>query len=409
MVTPEQKTKNVEAFETVIKVAALGDAPVAPLTDWYSLAPIEPTGGHWYFSFECQACQRVSPMFRDFSDGHLGNPFANYGVQAVCYFCKQSSRCPSECIRSAQWSLQPGQPPVRSEYASRVARKYKEDPEYRPLSGPLHHYTSVDALLSIVRTKSLWATNVRYLNDSSESELGLALMREVAEEARTTATGIDSEILAYLVEWLDSRRPENAAVYVLSFSTAHNQLSQWRGYTKYGQGVCLSIDSGLLVRRMQAQGWTFQNCRYKRTSQLTWADAILSRVRREAATRIFGAGQYKKDELDAVLHNCLSDLLQVAATIKHQAFEQEHEVRFISPMMNSNDPRIAYRPGGSMPIPYVNFRLAHDAGDLVLHEVMVGPGSTQELIRASITKALKHEGSKGPCTVSLSQIPYREL
>ena len=101
-----------------------------------------------------------------------------------------------------------------------------------------------------------------------------------------------------------------ASVYVLSFSEAHNQLSQWRGYTKYGQGVCLSIDSALLVKCMQAQGWTFQNCRYNRTSQLAWADAILSRMRREAATTHTGIEDDAKKEFNVVLQNNLSDLAQ---------------------------------------------------------------------------------------------------
>lgn len=409
VVTSEQKSRNVEAFEKLVKVASLGEGPIAPLTDWYSLAPTEPMGGHWYFGFDCPACSRFSPLFLDFSDGHLGNPFSSYGVQATCYSCKVNVRCPSECIRSTQWPLEPGKPPVRTEYANRVARRYKNDPEYRPLRGPLHHYTSVDALMSILRTRSLWATNVRYLNDSSESELGLALMREVAEEARRTATGIDSEILAFATEWLDGRKLDSSAVYVLSFSAAHNQLSQWRGYTRYGQGVCLSIDSALLVRRMQAQGWTFQNCRYQRTSQLTWADAILSRLRREAAMMFTGGGEYTRDDFDVALRNCLSDLLQVAATIKHEAFEHEHEVRFISPMINIGDHRIAYRPGKATPVPYIEFRLADNAEELMLHEIMVGPGATQERVRASIAEGLNHERVTSPCTVSVSKIPYREL
>jgi hypothetical protein len=261
-VTSEQELKNVKAFEALVKVAAYGDGPILPLTEWYSLAPIEPAGGCWYFSFECPKCHQASPMFRDFSDGHLGNPFQRYGVRTTCYFCKVPVQVASETIKSSQWPLQPGQAPVESEYAHRPSRKYKNDPEYRPLSGPLHHYTSLDALLSIVETKSLWATNVHYLNDSSESELGLNLMRQVGEEARKTAKGIDAEFLAYFADWLDGRVFESASVYVLCFSEARNQLSQWRGYTEHGRGICLSIDSGLLVRRMQAYGWTFQNCRY---------------------------------------------------------------------------------------------------------------------------------------------------
>ena len=405
----EQEVNNVKAFEALVKVAAYGDGPILPLTGWYSLAPIEPAGGYWYFSFECPTCHRVSPMFRDFSDGHLGSPFKNYGVRTTCYFCKAAVQVASETIKSSQWPLKPGQAPVESEYAHRPLRKYKNDPEYRPLSGPLHHYTSLDALLSIVETKSLWATNVHYLNDSSESELGLNLMRQVGQEARKTAKGIDAEFLAYFADWLDGRVFESASVYVLCFSEAHNQLSQWRGYTEHGRGICLSLDSGLLVQRMQAYGWTFQNCRYNRDSQLTWAEAILSRMRREAAASCVGLEGDKKKGFDPVLQNCLSDLLQVAATIKNDAFAEEREVRFISPMINAADERIGYRAGRTALIPYVSFRLVDGEDDLAIHEIMVGPSPTQHLTQSAITGLVKQKRLREPCIVSLSRIPYREL
>jgi hypothetical protein len=409
--TAGQKSNNVKAFEAVVKVAAFGGGPIAPLTDWYSLAPIQPSGGCWYFSFECQACRRPCPLFRDFSDGNLGNPFRNCGVEATCDFCKASLRCASETIRSLQWPLEPGQSAPRTEYANRVTRRYTEDPQYQPISGPLHHYTSIAALPSILKSKSFWATNIRYLEDSSESELGLARIRQVAEEARTTSTGIDAEILTYMIEWLDGLTSESASVYVLSLSKDHNKLSQWKGFTTYGQGVCLSIDSVLLVKRMQVQGWTFQNCRYNQMSQLTWADAILSRIRREAATKYSGIEEEKKKVFDTVLQNCLPDLLQVAAMMKHRAFVDESEVRFISPMININDARVSYRarPGKATRIPYIEFRLADDMENLSIDEVMVGPGPEQHLVKSSIITSLKENDVRAPWRVSLSDIPYREL
>jgi DUF2971 family protein len=409
VVIPEQQAKNVTAFESLVKVAAFGGGPIQPLTDWYSLAPIQPTGGLWYFSCKCQKCHRMFPLFQDFSDGDLGNPFRNYGVRVTCLFCNANLDCASEDIKSAQWPLEPRQTPPRGEYANRVPRTYVDDPEYRPVAGPLHHYTSLTALLSIIKSKCLWATNVRYLNDKSESEIGLARMRQIAEEARRTAKGIDSEILDYIVEWLGKPLSESAAVYVLSFSEAHNQLSQWRGYTSYGQGVCLSIDSGLLVRRMQAQGWTFQNCRYGQASQLAWADAILSRFRREAATSCVGLDKGKRCDFGTVFQSCLSDLLQVSATIKHDGFAEEREVRFISPMIDAQNSSVSHRPGNSIRIPYVNFHLADETDRFAIHEVMVGPGPEQLHIQSIIAKALRDAEVKGPCLVSLCNIPYREI
>jgi len=236
-------------------------------------------------------------------------------------------------------------------------------------------------------------------------------MRQVAEEAHATSTGIDAEILTYLSEWLGGLTSQSESVYVLSMSKDHNKLSQWKGFTTYGQGVCLSIDSVLLVKRMQAQGWTFQNCRYNLMSQLTWADAILSRIRREAATNYSGIEGEKKKIFDSVLQKCLPDLLQVAAIMKHRAFVDESEVRFISPMINISDSWVSYRtrPGRATRIPYVEFRLADDPENLSIDEVMVGPGPEQHLVKSSIVTSLKENSVRAPWRVSLSDIPYREL
>jgi hypothetical protein len=154
------------------RLPPFGGGPIPPLTHWYTLGLIKPTGGLWYFCFNCPGCQRVSPMFRDFSEGDLGNPFTKYGVDITCHFCGANVRCASESFKSAQWPLEPGQSPPKTEYANRVARKHIFDPEYRPLSGPLHHYTSLPVLLSIIRNKRLFATNIRYLRDSTEMSWG---------------------------------------------------------------------------------------------------------------------------------------------------------------------------------------------------------------------------------------------
>lgn len=406
--TQDRKEKNVKGFESLIKVAALGEGPIHPLSDWFSLAPIEPVGGYWYFSFVCPNCKKTSPMFRDFSDGNLGNPFQNYGVRVPCHFCKSNVECPSDEIITAQWPLGEGETAPESEYTHNPERKYKEDPEQRGISGPLHHYTSLEALQSILEKKALWATNVHYLNDASESELGLDIMKQVAIEARRSATGVDHEFLDFFLEWLDARVFEFASVYVLCFSESHNQLSQWRGYTAHGRGICISVDSAVLVERMQALGWTFQICRYNRASQLAWGESILSRLRREATSNKPRVSD-KAQRFDAVLSDNLSDLLQVAATIKNEAFIEEREVRFISPMIDNADNQVSHRVGKTTMIPYVEFPLVEEEGSLAIHEVMIGPSPTQHLTHTAVEAILRQNRVATPFTVSTSGIPYREL
>ena len=48
-----------------------------------------------------------------------------------------------------------------------------------PVRAPpiLYHYTTGDALFGIVETGMLWATNLHYLNDSTEFGYALGLLR----------------------------------------------------------------------------------------------------------------------------------------------------------------------------------------------------------------------------------------
>ena len=39
----------------------------------------------------------------------------------------------------------------------------------------LYHYTSLEGLLGIIESKSIWATNVLYLNDASELNYSINL------------------------------------------------------------------------------------------------------------------------------------------------------------------------------------------------------------------------------------------
>ncbi len=55
----------------------------------------------------------------------------------------------------------------------------------------LYHYTTVDALLGIVKKQELWLNNIFYLNDTAEFHLAVTLARELlrAEMNRPDADG----------------------------------------------------------------------------------------------------------------------------------------------------------------------------------------------------------------------------
>jgi hypothetical protein len=48
----------------------------------------------------------------------------------------------------------------------------------QPPPETLYHYTTQDGLLGIIQSRSLWATNVSYMNDSTEFDLFLGLLKD---------------------------------------------------------------------------------------------------------------------------------------------------------------------------------------------------------------------------------------
>ena len=84
---------NTSALESQVKLAAEVGGPIPPLDETLPLSKIKPNTDTWYFSIECPKCRRTSPIFRDYSDGKLGNPFTGRGaVVAACHFCAHQVR-----------------------------------------------------------------------------------------------------------------------------------------------------------------------------------------------------------------------------------------------------------------------------------------------------------------------------
>src|ERR1035437_5700578 len=97
----------------------------------------------------------------------------------------------------------------------------------------VYHYTTMDAMIKIANDGSIWATSVLYLNDLSEQEFYLKLVREYLPEYRRLHPE-DGSIVCNIetpgpVDF--TQRP-----FVASFSYEGDSLSQWRSYCAGGNG-----------------------------------------------------------------------------------------------------------------------------------------------------------------------------
>ena len=110
----------------------------------------------------------------------------------------------------------------------------------------VYHYTSMDVLLVIVEKRQLWATNIRYLNDVSERQHCLSMIRQRVE-ATISNSQLATELLDQSLENEDASKSFNDLPFVTSFSADRDSLSQWRSYCPNGNGVCVGFRTDSLV------------------------------------------------------------------------------------------------------------------------------------------------------------------
>jgi hypothetical protein len=103
----------------------------------------------------------------------------------------------------------------------------------------VYHYTSADTLLKIVDKREIWATNIFYLNDVSESRHSLELFTKrlpvFLERNKSEHGEALRNVFAQGIS-IDWDPP-----FVASFSSHDDSLPQWRSYCSNGNGVSIGF------------------------------------------------------------------------------------------------------------------------------------------------------------------------
>jgi|GEM_PF-4197384 hypothetical protein len=118
---------------------------------------------------------------------------------------------------------------------------------------PIYHYTTMEALLNITKTKQLWLTDSRYLNDKAEVVNARGIIIDTINAEANNLSKVMRECIKRLQSrsWR-SRKP--IRTYVTSFSRKHDILSQWKGYAHSRSGVCIGFDRSSIFQSTH-EGW----------------------------------------------------------------------------------------------------------------------------------------------------------
>jgi len=261
----------------------------------------------------------------------------------------------------------------------------------------LYHYTTQEGLLGILSSRTLWTTSIHYLNDSTEFNFAVGLIRQELE-SRARASRTKSRTALYERTLGNLGALKAVTTYVGSFSEEGDSLSQWRAYTQNGIGFSLGFKDNDLASLATKQSYRLAKCLYDEKGQSkTIAKLIewLESANKDIAQSLFWGG-----------------LIEVAPLLKHPAFRDEKEWRIIGAMSGfssafRSDESPEFRPGRSMLIPYRRFKLEDDHGYLRVREAYMGPTPHVELAHASLAMVGNTKKMGEHVTVQPSKVPYR--
>jgi len=137
----------------------------------------------------------------------------------------------------------------------------------------LYHYTSLEGLIGILKSQSIWASHCEFLNDSNEFHHALSFAKSHSgnifmENDYLSAFGWG---MRHALEKMDRHD-----IYVSSFSENPDLLSQWRGYCPQGSGVCIGFDKNSIEQYCAGKDYKLSKCLYDHATQKRHISELVS-------------------------------------------------------------------------------------------------------------------------------------
>jgi hypothetical protein len=266
-----------------------------------------------------------------------------------------------------------------------------------PGAAPKHvyHYTDLNGLIGILEKQELWATDITYMNDTSEYHYANSVIEGVVDDLLRTCPS-----LRQMREALCAAFPLKA--YAACFCTKENLLSQWRAYSTPGGGTGYAIEFEWSVDEINRDSADAVAGRieYEEPNQIGLfqhlSECLLPSFADGSAEGAIGAvtGRTAKEVMDAITKPIIQPLKSwlIAGSlarcfIKSSVFAEESEWRIIN-VEDRNDTSERFRPRGGLLVPYLPIDLRKPTMPRI-KRVFTGPGPHPAKARESIERFLR--------------------
>jgi Protein of unknown function (DUF2971) len=281
----------------------------------------------------------------------------------------------------------------------------------------LYHYTDAGGLIGIIDSKTLWATDARYLNDTLEVEYARRLVRDVLEDKRDSQP---SEVVReFLESAIETFNPYEAlyCVFVACFCEEGDLLSQWRAYADRGAGYSIGFNSGALFNHPKSvsENRMLRKVEYDEDEQVRLLRELVEAICGTLDAETSGMGLIQANGFIYDACRLLRELLtEYLACFKHPGFKEEQEWRIVHPFDTYEDTNnhIEFRTARGAIAPYVKLDCAFGGppflGKLPIVSVMHGPAQHPDEAKEALRILLvKHGYRLEDVRVEGSNVPLR--
>jgi len=236
----------------------------------------------------------------------------------------------------------------------------------KPIPEVLYHYSSTEKLKGILNTNVFWASNINDLNDRSEYQYGIDVIRRVLTSIDSS---FNSNFIGLFIDQIDKFERDIGSIFILSLSTNGDSLPLWQAYSNL-DGYNIGLDLHFVLNNTPPDILCHGHVIYSKEKQ--------EQIINEKATDLYEfykefAPNCEKDEFNIIFGFIFTQVLNYITLFKHPAFEHENEYRFVYYVNGSTESRIKVTGQGK---PYVEITteiLDYLSNELPLVEIRMGP------------------------------------
>ncbi|MFT3844520.1 MAG: DUF2971 domain-containing protein [Lacibacter sp.] len=270
----------------------------------------------------------------------------------------------------------------------------------------LYHYCSIESLYHIVKSRSIWLSNSRQMNDSDENiwiEKYFPIIYDYFKEAKYAKLLSDS---------IDIYKWNSNPPFIFCLSANKDLLSQWRAYSEDGHGVSIGFNIKSINIKSEIPSPNVYARNTLGIAKVEYYTYLQKNKIIELCKKIKEKFDNEKDKDERIIM-CLelgSFLVNCALVFKNSNFREEREWRIIhTPTSHYEVPlsqlsSIQFRLKQNRIVTHFVYSFENDFKSNLISEIVLGPKCQMSV--TEIEQFLKYHNLK-KTKITISKSTYR--